>query len=103
MLELIKQNALELEMSARLVAEPYERNGDRTGYRSGHRPRVFTARVGDLELLVPQDRDGMFSTMLFERFGAKRESAGALHDGDVRAGGINPQGGRHHRVMLSST
>lgn len=68
MLELIVGNALELEMSAHLGAEAYERSENRTGYRSGHRLRVFTTRVGDLELLIPQDRDGTFSTVLFERF-----------------------------------
>jgi len=77
MLELIVQSALEVEMSAHLEAEPYERNQERTGYRSGHRPRVFTTRVGDLELLVPQDRDGTFSTALFECF-QRSEKALAL-------------------------
>ena len=77
MLELIVQSALEAEMSAHLEAEPYERNQERTGYRSGHRPRVFTTRVGDLELLVPQDRDGTFSTALFECF-QRSEKALAL-------------------------
>jgi len=68
MLELIVQDALELEMSAHLGAEAYERSENRTGYRSGHRLRVFTTRVGDLELLIPQERDGTFSTALFDRF-----------------------------------
>jgi transposase-like protein len=68
MLEWMVQQALEHEMSAHLGAEPYERNDKRLGWRNGHRPRVFTTRVGDLELLVPKDRDGTFSTSLFERY-----------------------------------
>lgn len=68
MLQLITQHALELEMSQHLGAEAYQRSEGRTGYRSGHKLRIFTTRVGDLELLVPQDRDGTFSTVLFERF-----------------------------------
>src|SRR5450759_1502055 len=56
MLEWMVQSALEHEMSAHLGAEVYERSDKRLGYRNGHRPRVFTTRVGDLELLVPQDR-----------------------------------------------
>ena len=55
-------------MSEHLRAEPYERTEERKGYRSGYKPRVFTTRVGDLELLIPQDRDGTFSTTLFERY-----------------------------------
>jgi putative transposase len=77
MLEWMVQQALEHEMSAHLGAEPYERNNERLGYRNGHRTRVFTTRVGDLELLIPQDRDGTFSTALFERY-QRSEKALAL-------------------------
>jgi len=67
-------------MSEHLRAEPYERTEERKGYRSGYKPRVFTTRVGDLELLIPQDRDGTFSTTLFERYSieARRLCAQAL-------------------------
>jgi transposase-like protein len=68
MLEWMVQQALEHEMSIHLGAEAYERSENRLGYRNGHRPRVFTTRVGDLELLVPQDREGTFSTVLFCRY-----------------------------------
>lgn len=59
------QALLEEEMTAHLGAERYERSGERRGYRNGTRPRTLTTRVGTLELLVPQDRDGTFSTELF--------------------------------------
>ena len=68
LLELICQQALEVEISDHLGAEPYERTGDRTGYRNGYKTRTLTTAVGDLQLLVPQDRDGTFSTHLFERY-----------------------------------
>lgn len=62
------QTILEEEMSAHLGADRYERTGERRGYRNGNRPRTLTTRVGTLELLVPQDRDGTFSTELFGRY-----------------------------------
>ena len=68
MLEWMVQQALELEMNGHLEAQSYERSDERLGYRNGHRPRVFTTAVGDLDLLIPQDRDGTFSTSLFERY-----------------------------------
>ena len=68
MLEWMVQQALELEMNGHLGAQSYERSDERLGYRNGHRPRVFTTAVGDLDLLIPQDRDGTFSTALFERY-----------------------------------
>jgi transposase-like protein len=38
------------------------------GYRSGYYGRTLITRVGKFELRVPQDRDGRFSTELFERY-----------------------------------
>jgi transposase-like protein len=39
-------------------AAPYERLEGRTG----HKPRMLRTRVGTLNLVVPQDREGPFST-----------------------------------------
>jgi putative transposase len=62
------QQVLEAEMSDVLGAEPGERTEARLGYRAGHYPRTLITRVGKLELRVPRDRDGRFSTELFERY-----------------------------------
>src|SRR5215207_10827174 len=70
------QTLLEEEMSAHLGAERYERTGERRGYRNGTKPRTLTTRVGTLELLVPQDRDGTFSTELFARYQRSEQALG---------------------------
>lgn len=62
------QAALEVEMTEALGAEKGERSGGRLGYRSGYYSRSLVTRVGVLELRVPQDRGGRFSTELFERY-----------------------------------
>jgi putative transposase len=62
------QQLLEVEMTDTLGAEPGERTESRLGYRAGHYPRTLVTRVGKLELRVPRDRDGRFSTELFERY-----------------------------------
>jgi len=62
------QAILEAEMTAHLGAARYERSAGRTGYRNGAKPRTLHTRVGTLELRVPQDRDGTFSTELFARY-----------------------------------
>jgi putative transposase len=64
----VVQQVLEAEMTAYIGAEPYERNGTRRGYRNGYKPRTLKTRVGELELMVPKDRDGQFQTELFERY-----------------------------------
>ena len=51
-----------------LGAERGERTAGRLGYRSGYYGRTLITRVGKLELRVPQDRTGRFSTELFERY-----------------------------------
>jgi transposase-like protein len=68
MIERTLQALLETEMSAHLGAERYERGEERRGYRNGTKPRTLITRVGTLQLAVPQDRDGTFSTELFARY-----------------------------------
>ncbi len=41
---------------------------DDLSYRSGYYARSLITRVGKLELRVPQDRNGRFSTEIFERY-----------------------------------
>src|SRR5919199_6564335 len=62
------QEVLEAEMTDALQAAKGERAPARRGYRSGYYGRTLITRVGKLELRVPQDRDGRFSTELFERY-----------------------------------
>jgi putative transposase len=62
------QAALEADMTEALCAEKGERTECRLGYRSGYYQGSLITRVGTLELRVPQDRAGRFSTELFERY-----------------------------------
>ena len=62
------QEFLEAEMTAAIGAEKGERVEGRMSYRIGYYPRSLITRVGKLELRVPQDRTGRFSTEIFERY-----------------------------------
>jgi len=64
----VLQEVLEGEMTETLQAKPGERTSERLGLRSGYYSRTLITRVGKLELRVPQDRQGRFSTQLFERY-----------------------------------
>ena len=66
--ERVLQEMLEAEMTHHIGAAPYERTERRAGHRNGHKPRALRTRVGTLNLLVPQDREGTFSTRLFARY-----------------------------------
>lgn len=64
----VLQEVLEQEMTDALGAEKGERSPGRLGYRSGYYSRGLVTRVGKLELRIPQDRQGHFSTQIFERY-----------------------------------
>jgi putative transposase len=64
----VLQEVLEQEMSQALGAAKGERSPMRLGYRSGYYGRSLITRVGKLELRIPQDRLGRFSTQIFERY-----------------------------------
>jgi putative transposase len=67
-LEALLQAALEAEMTEAIGAAKGERTETRISYRSGYYNRSLITRVGTLELRVPQDRFGRFSTELFARY-----------------------------------
>jgi putative transposase len=66
--EALVQAALEAEMTEAIGVAKGERSETRVSYRSGYYSRSLITRVGTLELRVPQDRMGRFSTELFERY-----------------------------------
>jgi transposase-like protein len=68
------QEVLEGEMTDFLGAAPGERTESRSGYRAGYYGRSLVTRIGKLELRIPRDRGGEFSTALFERY-ARSEKA----------------------------
>ena len=68
MLRQTLQDVLEEEMTEALQAAKSERKEGRLGYRSGYYNRDLVTRVGKIELRVPQDRQGRFSTEVFERY-----------------------------------
>ena len=67
-MQVVLQEMLGAEMTEALEAEQGERTPTHLGYRAGYFPSTLVTRVGKLELRVPQDRHGRFSTELFERY-----------------------------------
>lgn len=64
----VVQEVLEAEMEEAVGAAKGERTENRLSYRSGYYNRELITRIGVLELRVPQDRNGVFSTQVFERY-----------------------------------
>ena len=76
---------LEAQMTESLGADRHERAEERQGYRNGHRTRTLYTRVGPVTLLVPQTRDGSFSTEIFKRYQRSNEGLGCR--AETRRGG----------------
>ena len=51
---------MELEVAAKLGADPHQRTAERTGYRNGHRRRDWDTRAGTIELEIPKVRRGSY-------------------------------------------
>ena len=58
-LRLLLNEAMSQERSAVLQAQPYERCEQRLGHANGFKPKFLATRVGEIELRVPQVRNGI--------------------------------------------
>jgi putative transposase len=73
-LQTLFNEAMKLERTVFLGAQPFERTPTRRGQANGFKPRTVQTRVGTLELRVPQTRDAEFYPSALER-GQRSERA----------------------------
>jgi Transposase and inactivated derivatives len=72
--ELLINEAMQIERSRYLGAKPYERTESRQGYANGYKPKQLKTRLGELNLRVPQVREGEFYPSFLEK-GLRSERA----------------------------
>ena len=87
-LELILNQAMLIERSQALGAEPYERSADRRGHANGFKPKAFNSRLGKLNLQVPQTRGVEFYPAALER-GERSERALKLAVAEMYVQGVS--------------
>src|SRR6202012_4719674 len=73
--EAVLQLLMEADVDGLIGAGRYERNGDRTTWRNGHRDRVLDTRLGSLQLRIPKLRQGSYFPPFLE---ARKASEKAL-------------------------
>ena len=73
-MQILINNAMELQRRQHLNVNPYERSESRQGYANGFKPKSIKTRLGKLDLKVPQVRDSSFYPDVIDR-GIRSERA----------------------------
>ena len=87
-MQTLLNEAMRLERSAALGAEPYQRCEARRGYANGFKPKTVASRLGALELQVPQTRGVEFYPSALER-GERSERALKLAVAEMYVQGVS--------------
>ena len=87
-IEILLNEAMKLERSAVLDAQPYERTPRRRGHANGFKPKTVRTRVGELELAVPQTREVPFYPSALE-WGQRSERALKLAVAEMYLQGVS--------------
>ena len=86
--ELILNQAMLIERSQALGAEPYQRSESRLGHANGFKPKSLTSRLGKLNLQIPQTRGVEFYPSALER-GERSERALKLAVAEMYVQGVS--------------
>jgi len=90
--QLLMNEAMKLERSKFLQAEPFERSKGRRGYANGYKDKTVRSRLGNIELRIPQVRDTTdgegFYPQALER-GLRSERALALAVAEMYVQGVS--------------
>jgi len=88
-MELMLNEAMRVERSQALGADPYQRTDQRRGYANGFKPKTVATRVGELNVQVPQVRGGVeFYPSALER-GVRSERALKLAIAEMYVQGVS--------------
>lgn len=85
---ILVNEAMKIERSEVLGAQPYERTEERRGYANGFKPKTLQTRVGPVELQVPQARGVEFYPKSLER-GVRSERALKLAVAEMYVQGVS--------------
>jgi transposase-like protein len=86
-MKILFNEAMKLERTAYLNAQPFERTPARRSQANGFKPKSVQTRVGELTLRVPQTRDGEFYPSALER-GQRSERALKLAIAEMYVQGV---------------
>jgi putative transposase len=85
---LLLNEAMCLERSQALAAQPYERSEDRQGYANGFKDKTLKTRLGEVTVQIPQTRGVSFYPQSLER-GCRSEKALKLAIAEMYVMGVS--------------
>jgi putative transposase len=87
-MQILFNEAMKIERSEYLNAQPYQRTEDRLSYANGFKDKTVNSRLGKLQLRVPQTRDSEFYPSALER-GERSERALKLAVAEMYVQGVS--------------
>ena len=87
-MQILFNEAMKIERSEYLNAQPYQRTKGRRSYANGFKDKTVNSRLGKLELHVPQTRDSEFYPAALER-GERSERALKLAVAEMYVQGVS--------------
>lgn len=87
-ISILINEAMQIERSRHLKAEPYERSNERQDYANGYKDKKLRTRIGALDLKIPQVRDGGFYPSFLEK-GLRSERALTLSMAEMYVNGVS--------------
>ena len=67
MIRVLVNEAMQIERSRYMNANPYERSHERLGHANGYKPKTVRTRVGEVTFDIPQVREGGFYPQALEK------------------------------------
>ncbi|MBU4445286.1 IS256 family transposase [bacterium] len=86
--EILLNEAMKIERSQAINAEPYERTEDRRGYANGFKPKTVNTRIGAMTVQIPQVRGMDFYPQSLEK-GCRSEKALKLAIAEMYVQGVS--------------
>jgi putative transposase len=87
-MQLLMNEAMNIERNRYLQAEPYERTNERIDYANGFKSKTVKTTLGSLDLRVPQTRNGEFYPSFLEK-GQRSERALKLALAEMYVQGVS--------------
>ena len=91
-MQMLFNEAMKMERENYLHASPYQRTDLRTDHANGFKPRTINTLQGEIQLSIPQTRNGGFYPSCLENRDTQRACDQCCYGGNVHSRCCDPRG-----------